>query len=470
MIQEKTIDCKAFEEELYAMVCGVGREMYKSALEAWDAQLHESRDKPVYRDKGTRTTVLKTIMGEVEYNRHVYTFTDESGRRGTVYLLDKAIGKTSSGFFSEALLERVGAAVCELPYRKAAAEISSLTGQSISHAAAWNVTQRLGWRVDEIEIENAAKARANKGAGTIETKLLFEEQDGIWLHLQGKDRKKYGASHEMKLAIAYDGAKKTGKNRYTLTNKVSCANFESVDKFCRRKEGVIAANFNVDEIVLRALNGDGASWIKRSIDADTVYQLDTFHRNRAICRAAPDEGARKTMIKLLYAKQIDELLIYIDALANSVEDEDREKALRELYTYFFNNKDGLILYKRRGFDLPPPPEGKEYLNMGAMESNVFSIIGNRMKGRRRNWSIAGGNNLARLLCLKATGKLRDALSVMTSHMPERYAEEIFTALSATKIAKSVGKGYNGTHQAYCPAIPEYKWLRSFGSLPSLVEI
>ena len=33
-----------------------------------------------------------------------------------------------------------------------------------------------------------------------------------------------------------------------------------------------------------------------------------------------------------------------------------------------------------------------------MESNVFTIIGNRMKVRRACWSINGANNLAALLC------------------------------------------------------------------------
>ena len=468
MIQEKTIDCKLFEEELYAMVCGVGRELYKATLEAWDAELHKSRDKRVYRDKGTRPTVMKTVMGEAEYSRHVYSFTNEEGRRGTVYLLDEALGKSGGGFFSEALLERIGAAVCELPYRKAAAEISSMTGQTISHTAAWKVTQRLGERVGELEDANAAKARENKGTGESIVKLLFEEQDGIWLHLQGKDRKKHGKSKEMKLTIAYDGAVKKGKNRYELTGKVACANFESVDKFYRRKEGVIAVKYNVDEIEIRALNGDGATWIKRSIDADTVYQLDPFHRNKAIFRAAPDEDARKTMLKLLYSKQIDNLLTYIDALANSIEDEEQENTLRELHTYFSNNAEGLISYKRRGLDLPETPEGKEYRSMGAMESNVFSIIGNRMKGRRRNWSIAGGNNLARLLCLKATHKLYEVIKSMASHMPEKYAEEVITVLSSTKTQKSVGTGWNGFHKSEIPM--SQKWLKEFAGIKPFSEL
>lgn len=469
MLQEKVIDCKSFEEKLYAAVCELGRELYAGALMSWDEELHKTRDRSVYRDKGTRKTVLKTVMGEVEYSRHVYSFADENGRNGTVYLLDEAIGRGESGFFSEALLERISSAVCELPYRKAAGEISSMTGQTISHTAVWTVAQKIGLAIDSCEAVNAAKARGNKGTGELETKLLFEEQDGVWLHLQGKDRKKHGEIREMKLAIAYDGAKKTGKNRFELTNKVACANFESVDKFYRRKEGVIAAHYNVDEIELRILNGDGANWIRRSVTDETVhYQLDPFHRNRAIFRAAPDENARKTMLKLLYKNEIEDLISYIDALANSIEDETAELALRDLYTYFSNNKDGLIGYNQRGLDLPQPPEGKEYRHMGAMESNIFSIIGNRMKGRRRCWSIAGGDNLARLLCLKVTGKLHDAVRTFSSIMPEKYADEVITIFSSAKMEKSVGKGWNGFDKATIPS--SQKWLKNIAAIKPFSEL
>lgn len=469
MLQEKVIDCKSFEEKLIAAVCELGRELYAGALTEWDEALHKTRDRTVYRDKGTRKTVLKTMMGEVEYNRHVYSFTDENGRSGTIYLLDEAIGRGEFGFFSEALLERISSAVCELPYRKAAEEISGMTGQTISHTAVWTVAQKIGLAIDAREIANAAKAHDNKGTGEVETKLLFEEQDGVWLHLQGKDRKKHGESREMKLAIAYDGAKKTGTNRYELTNKVACASFESVDKFYRRKEGVIAAHYNVDEVELRILNGDGANWIKRSVTDETIhYQLDPFHRNRAIFRAAPDENARKTMLKLLYRNGIEDLLSYIDALANSMEDEAAELALRELYTYFSNNKEGLIGYDQRGLDLPQPSEGKVYRHMGAMESNIFSIISNRMKGRRRCWSVAGGDNLARLLCLKVTGKLHDTVRTFTSIMPEKYADKVITTLSSAKIQKSVGKGWNGFDKAMIPS--SQKWLKNITAIKPFSEL
>ena len=388
MIQEKMIDCKGLEQKIFADVCKMGREYFAEVLAEVDRELHKSRDKSVLRDKGKCRTTLKTVMGEVEIYRHVYTFVNEEGKNGTIYLLDKAMGREDFGLFSEMLIEQIGASVCESTFRATANEISSLTGQTISHTAVWQIAQKLGERVDKTEEKNAFLASDNKGLGELETKLLFEEQDGIHLSLQGEDRKNHGEKKEMKLAIAYDGWVSEGKNRYKLTNKIACANFESVGKFRKRKEGVIAANYDVDEIEVRVLNGDGASWIKKTDDIDTIYQLDPFHRNRELVRAAPDETARDEMLKLLYSKRIEDLLTYIDALANSVEDEKTEVRLRNLHTYFSNNSDGLVAYKRRGIELPKPPDGKEYRTLGTCESNIFSIIGNRMKGRRACWQMA----------------------------------------------------------------------------------
>lgn len=326
------------------------------------------------------------------------------------------------------------------------------------------MVQGLGVKLDEKERHAAKMAKNNEGIGKEETKLLFEEQDGIYLNLQGADRKKLGKSAEMKIAIAYTGAKKTGKNRYNLSGKVACANFEGIDRFYDRKEGVIAETYNVDEIELRVLNGDGANWIKRSITDDSVhYQLDTFHRNKAILQYVSDPNIRKTLFKLLYFKQIDLLLEAIEAYSNSSEDEKERDNFLQLLTYFRNNKNGLISYKRRGLDLPTAPDNGEYRGCGAMESNVFSIIGHRMKRRRANWSTRGGNNMARLLTLKSTGKLTETLSNLVSiALPERFGETIQTILSASKSPQKTGKGYDGWAKADIPS--SMKWLKDIISL------
>ena len=457
-LPNSTLDITTLEKEIYQYCCAIGRDMLKSILTQIDDRLMHERDRSAYRHKGKRRATLKTVMGEVEFDRALYRYTDENGQINHIYLLEQELGFETVGFISDMLAQRIAETSCELSYRKTAQTVSELTGQSISHTGAWNVVQIIGAKLDEKERQAAIRAKKNEGAGTAESKLLFEEQDGVYLNLQGKDRKKLGKSAEMKIAIAYTGAKKTGENRYNLTGKVACAHFESVDSFYDRKEGVIAETYNVDEIEMRVLNADGASWAKRSIVDDTIYQLDTFHRNKAVLRYVADPDARKLIFKLLYSKQIDLLLEVIDAYSNSTGDEKERENYLQLLKYFQNNKDGLISYKLRGIDLPPPSEGVEYRGCGAMESNVYSIIGQRMKHRRASWSIKGGNNLAKLLTLRTTGKLTSALSRLASIvLPERYAEEIQTVLSASKTPQRVGKGYNGFTHAAIP--PSQKWMK-----------
>jgi len=447
-----TVDLTQLEQDIFRVVCELGRQMFRAYLERYDDHLMLSRDRQKYRHKDRRQTSLKTVMGEVVYKRALYRYTDENGDKAWVYLLDEQIGEPVSGLISPLLAEKIAETSCEMSYRKTAEAVSAMTGQTISHGGAWNVVQALGEQADKQEKEDARLAKLNQGRGQHEAKLLFEEQDGVWLNLQGDDRKKLGPSTEMKVAIAYDGAKETGGDRYRLANKVACANFEGIDSFVGRKEGVIASYYNMDEIEKRILNGDGAAWIRRSVtDEDTHFQLDPYHRNKAIFEHVKDSEARKIIMDLLYSKQIDTVLDVIDAYANSTGDEQEEKHYRALETYFQNNRDGLISYKRRGLELPEPPDGLVYRNCGAMESNIFSLIGRRMKRRRTNWSISGGNNMARLLTLKSTGRLSRALSAFApACLPEQFSQPFETILSAAKSPQRVGKGYNGFSHASIP--------------------
>lgn len=473
-VADKTVDINSLERGIFDICCEIGRAMFRAVLESYDADLQNNRDRQVYRHKGARKTVLKTKMGEVEYERTVYEVTDEEGHKGFVYLLDEALGLKGHGFFSELLSEEIVRACCASSYRDAAHEVSALTGQTVSHTSAWKVVQDVGERVGQQEQKAAQLAAKGQGEGKLERKLLFEEQDGIWLRLQGKSRKQYGSSREMKLAIAYDGAKKTGTKRYELTNKVACANFEAAQSFVKRKEGVIAQTYNIDEIEQRFLNGDGAPWIRQSVVDDTVhFQLDPFHRNKAIRMWVRNPDQQKEMMRLLYAKEIDILLEYIDALSNSVEDSTEGMAegenLRKLLAYFTNNKDGLVPCHRRGLEVPKPQEGQMYRRMGAMESNVFSLVGNRMKNRRACWSIKGGDNLARLLCLRTTKRLTSTMQSLTSTvLPVKYAEEI----TKSYVALSAGKGYDGEHRISTSSLPSSPnhWLKDILSMRPLSDI
>jgi len=81
------VNFKGLEQEIFRFVCGLGCELLKNALESYDRTLTENRDFKMYRNKGLRKSVMKTVMGEVEYRRTMYETIGEDGTKHYVYLL-----------------------------------------------------------------------------------------------------------------------------------------------------------------------------------------------------------------------------------------------------------------------------------------------------------------------------------------------------------------------------------------------
>ena len=78
------------------------------------------------------------------------------------------------------------------------------------------------------------------------------------------------------------------------------------------------------------------------------------------------------------------------------QDERRIKKIQSLDSYFSENYDALPGYYDRGIKIPKTREPGviHHARFGSIESNVFALIGNRMKFGRAYWSIEDGNNLA----------------------------------------------------------------------------
>lgn len=86
------------ERIIYSAVCEAARQMTRELLEELDSHLMQTRDKKRYANKQIRKATVKTIYGEVEYNRHMYL--DRETKR-YVYLLEdqmkmEKIGAVSS--------------------------------------------------------------------------------------------------------------------------------------------------------------------------------------------------------------------------------------------------------------------------------------------------------------------------------------------------------------------------------------
>lgn len=455
---EKIENFSVFAEEIFKTVLECGRMIIKERLEDFDEQLMRERDSKRYRNKGSRKTAVKTKLGTIEYSRRIYHDTAENKH---IFLLDEAVSPKSVGLYDEVVCKSIEEMICNQSFREAAKSISENTGLDITHQAVWNVVQKLGEKTVMLSTEPAE-------AGSVESRILYEEADGDWLNLQGEDRRKYGKSKEMKIGIAYDGVihqpQKGGKIRRELDNKVAYASFESAAAFRKHKENVIASVYNTDEIELRVKNGDGANWIQKDNSCECICVLDEFHRNKKITECVSDKKIAENLRELLFQNKFDELLDCIEAYGNSSEDEREKAKLQELYRYYSENKEALSGYYDRGITIPPTrdPGVIHHARLGSMEGNVFTIIGNRMKGRRACWSIDGGNRIAALLCKH--------YSVNPSNETKTITDRIScnAPLSAVKAPQTDGKGYEAIRNIPVPS--GMKWLKQISACKSLVDL
>ena len=446
ILAENLVSFKELEKKIFAYVCELGREITRIMLESYDKELAEGRDKKIYRDKGTRDTSIKTVYGEVSYSRRVYRTESEEGQVEYIYLLDQAMQMDKIGLISTNLAEKIAMTITESPYRVTAEMINETCGQYISPQGVWNLVQRLGERIDEEETHAVQQMNADQTEGSKSIPVLFEEMDGVWLHMQDEHHKKM-KKQEMKVFTMYEGwdAEKEKENRSTLVEKTMLAGMEDSNTFHEKREACIRQKYDADEIGQRILNGDGGSWIKEPYDADAIFQLDRYHIHQEILRKIKDKKAQKEIHELFEAEKIEEMLNYIEVYATSVEspyEKDKEsKHARELLQYLRNNKHGLLPYDKQGITIPKPSEGILYKHMGVQESQNCTVITMRMKHRRMRWSKAGANNLAKALYRKENKELINTIERYTDGLIfTMQMREVIEVLSAAKAPTNDGKG------------------------------
>lgn len=444
IVTENLVSFKELEKKIFQYVCELGREITRIMLENYDRELAEGRDKKQYRNKGKRSTTIKTVYGEVTYGRNVYRTKTEDGETAYIYLLDEAMHMDKIGLISTNLAEKIAMTITESPYRVTADTISSTCGQSISAGGVWNLIQQLGERIDEEELHAVRQMDADQTEGEAVIPVLFEEMDGVWLHIQDKKHKKM-KKQEMKVFTMYEGWDAGKKNRSTLVGKTMLAGMEKSREFHEKREALIRKKYNADEIEQRILNGDGGSWIKEPYDPDVIFQLDRYHIYQEILRKLSDKRAQNEARELFESEKISELLEFIRIYADSVDSEDekdtRAKKARELYQYLNSNREGLLPYQKQGKQIPEPKEGIEYRGMGVQESQNCTVITMRMKHRRMRWSESGANHLAKVLCRKENRELIDTIERYTDGLLfTLQMREVIEVLSASKAPKKDGKG------------------------------
>lgn len=98
MLSKKELNFNDLEKEIFRIGCEYAAGLMSQLLGVMDGHLENDRDKKQYRHKGKRLTSLKTLMGEVSYERMVYETRLENGETAFVYLLDEALRRWVKNF------------------------------------------------------------------------------------------------------------------------------------------------------------------------------------------------------------------------------------------------------------------------------------------------------------------------------------------------------------------------------------
>ena len=353
----------------------------------------ENRDKKKYRHKGLRETSVNTIMGEIKYKRVMYEVKEE-GITKTVYLLDETLKISEEGKASSNLVEKVIETVPVTDsYRKAEEVIDTTTNKEKEERKLFDKNQLV--------------------AGLKEVTALFEEADGIWINLQGKDRKerleenkqkaerenkefnpKMKIKTELKLHVMYEGWKKEDF-RHSLVNKQYIAGIMKPKEIARLRDARVFSQYDESKIKLRVTNGDGAKWTKGITAKGGIYQKDQFHIIQEIVRDVPIEY-RNIFIELINKKEFEKIQPAIDGLKYELNGEYQAvKKLNKLESYLSND---LERYQDI-VEIPEAPEGIEYRNMGTQESQIFSKLKKRFCSGRKAFGIHGANTLSKICVL-----------------------------------------------------------------------
>jgi len=255
---------------------------------------------------------------------------------------------------------------------------------------------------------------------------------------KGKKKPRKRALH---IGMSYTGWRHVGSGRYETVDKIAYASFSEAKPFLSKIQALQQQRYDMDGVQLRIVNGDGAKWISGAAEAgDAILQLDTYHRNRAVIKSVGDRAERNALFEVIKEKDVGNILSSVEALIAGARDAREREKLEDLHLYFYENRESLLTWQERGVELPEPPPGIEYRNLGAQESCNGSIVTQRMKHRKASWTPAGANNMLLALCLRHTvgydlllGTLPDTPSGIAHAEP----------LSAARTPQYDGEGYTG---------------------------
>ncbi len=457
IVSKDNIKFKEVEKKIFRFVSHLGCLILQSILEEQDEKIFKERDKEKYSSKGFERTSIQTIMGNVTYKRRRYEITEDRITK-RVYLLDEQLKIGRIKKVSDNVVEKIIDIVKVNSYRDTEKILLDTTGVELSFEAIRNIILEVGEKIADREKRLVdLKKKEQLVQGEKEVVALFEEADGLFINLQGKDRQnvlkeqnytkgeRIKVKKELKLHVMYEGWKE-GDNRHSLMNKTYTAGIMEAKELKKIRDAKVYEKYKEDVIKLRVLNGDGAKWTEMLTPKGGIYQKDYFHIVKKINDCVSEEYRNEIMqlvtSKASYKKiynELEKIKYKEDGICEKVE------KIEQVQNYL---KKGLKRYSDIT-EVPKAPKGIEFRRLGTQESQIFTALKVRFKSGRKSFSIKGANALAKVCVLANKLSIEDIeapIEIDTSI--EDWIKNIEDNIEKGFRKEIVGNGNIGTKQSH----------------------
>jgi len=387
-IAERKVEIGSFElkvdetldEGIYHGMQSAGRVLYQEILQTVDDGVQDVVPE-TWKNMGREKRQVTTALGTVQFKRRVYQ--DEVGKRRR--LLDEIIGLEKYSRYSLSVLQKGSYLASELAYREASAALGWLIGDFVSHSAIGRMVKQVGKSYqaeEETQLERIFEKAEGLEPGGIPAKVLYGESDGVWICLQGEQKRKT----EVRVGILYTGKKTVGLGRKALENKVSVTKIvKNSQEWQETMLKTAYQHYDLSNTKQMMVGGDGNRWVRQSFNMlglPTEFVLDRYHLYREARRAFGFTSQTESWTRQICEEGLEAVMPEMLQALSQAPPKTAQK-MRKFIQYLINNRDGLL-----------DPDCRTHLetrvgNLGAIEGNVDKLVVRRLKGRGRSWSMEG---------------------------------------------------------------------------------
>lgn len=336
---------------------------------------------------------LVTLAGEVELRRRRYRCTT-CGAEDVP--LDAALGLEPRTAHTLGVRERGLWLVTEMSYQKSVDVAAELRRWPIGRGELHRWVAQEGAR---IEATSAADQEAVFGDRPV------RERDGprrgtVWVSADGTmvhDRAS-GTEFEVKVGLVFDGVRRVGRTRRTLTGRTYVGGTGSWTTFAERFTATCAGLgvFDAERICFVSDGAAAIRWIRERSFPTAIELLDWYHLVEALRRAIGDERADRLEAALAIAEpgdaeRLGELLAGW-AFEEAGADLARSDKLTAVWGYVVSNRRAIENYA-----IVP------LASSGPMEKGVDLVVARRFKARGMSWFRRGASPLLHLRLLRLNG-------------------------------------------------------------------